>query len=141
MRSAGQRKSRLQENRIAKDIGGRRQKASGATDFAKGDVRKQGDIRVEAKTTGARTFILKLSDVNKIREEALLGGAEEWAMQVEFQGQMGANRKFAIIDWNRFMQLRKLIETVEQHKQNVWGEGPINNDEDFSLYQEAGVLG
>lgn len=141
MRSDGQRKSRLQETRIAKDIGGRRQKASGATDFAKGDVRKQGEIRVEAKTTGARTFILKLSDVSKIREEALLGGAEDWAMQVEFQGQMGANRKLAIIDWNRFMQLHRLMKAVEDHKANVWGEGPIDNDEDISLYQEAGVLG
>lgn len=141
MKSEGQRKSRLQENRIAEDIGGRRQKASGATDFAKGDVRKQGEIRVEAKTTGARTFILKLSDVNKIREEALLGGAEEWAMQVEFQGQMGANRKLAIVDWNRFLQLHRLCKAVAQHKANVWGDGAIDNDEDISLYQEAGVLG
>ena len=65
-----------------------------------------GELRVEAKTTQAKSFILKLSDINKIREEAMLGGMEGWAMQVEFQGQMGVNRKVAIIDWNTYLQLR-----------------------------------
>ncbi len=101
-----QKRSRLQERRIADDIGGREQPGSGAPWSAKGDVRKTGDLRVEAKTTSAKTFILKLREILKIRDEALSGGVEDWAMQVEFQDPLGRNKKVAVIDWDRFLELR-----------------------------------
>jgi len=104
-KSYGQRRSKLQENRIAADVGGRRQSGSGSSDFAKGDVRKQGDLRVEAKTTSSKSYALKASEIAKINGEAAMAG-EDWAMQIEFQGQMGRNRKVAVIDWQTFLDLR-----------------------------------
>lgn len=71
-----------QENRIARDIDGRRQKASGATAHAKGDVRKAGSLRIEAKYTTAKSFSLKLADLVKIRSECT--GRETPAFQITF---------------------------------------------------------
>jgi hypothetical protein len=101
-RSEGQRKSKLQENRAAKELGGYVQKASGASDFAKGDVRKAGDLRVECKTTSKKEFSLKFSDLLKIQDEAMKGGAEDWVFQIEFQGQMGQNQKLAVMLWGTY---------------------------------------
>lgn len=107
MKSQSQRRSQQQERSVAEDLNGRVQKASGATDFAKGDVRVVGEERVECKTTSAKSFSLKLSELEKIQGEALRGGAEAWSMQVEFQGQLGKHRKFAVIDWETYLQLRE----------------------------------
>ena len=105
MKSQGQRKSQLQEKRAAKDLGGRVQPGSGASEFAKGDVRKAGQLRVECKTTGYRSYSLKLDDIIKIQSEAMNGGAEDWAMQIEFQGSVGNNKKVAVIDWYSYLDL------------------------------------
>lgn len=110
MRTMGQRKSRLQENRVAKDLDGRRVKASGATDFQKGDVRAKG-VRVECKTTSTGSYRLTLVEWRKIQKEAAGGFLDEPAMQIEFQGAMGQNRKLAVIDWHRYVQLRGLEES------------------------------
>lgn len=98
--------SQRQEASVADDIGGRVQVASGATEFAKGDVRQRGKLRVECKTTSKKSYPLKLSEIMKIQEEALMGNMEEWAMQVEFQGQLGNSRKVAVIDWQTYLDLR-----------------------------------
>lgn len=63
------RSSRRQENKLAEAVGGRRQKASGALPWAKGDVRKRGELRIEAKQTQAKSFRLQRSDLEKIRSE------------------------------------------------------------------------
>lgn len=98
------RKSLLQERRVAKDLGGKVQPGSGAPDFYKSDVRKIGDVRVECKTTGAKSYSLKLHELEKIKAEAVEGGLESWAMQIEFD-----HKKFAIIDWQEFLDLRAQI--------------------------------
>lgn len=107
MKSYAQRRSRLQEKRAAQDVGGREQPGSGATKFAKGDFRAALDVRGECKHTSNRTFILKLDDLMKIREEALLGHLEDPVMQVEFVGQVGQSEKLAVLGWNSLMQLWK----------------------------------
>lgn len=99
------RKSVLQERRVASELGGRVQPGSGAPEFYKGDVRKTGDIRVECKTTGTKAYRLTLAEIQKIQSEALMGGEENWAMQIEFQGQF-TNKKVAVIDWDTFIRLR-----------------------------------
>lgn len=106
MKSYQQHKSQLQEKRVAKDINGKVQRGSGSQDFAKGDIRKRGDIRIECKTTSGKSYILKRSTLDKIRMEAAMGGAEEWALAIEFQGAVGMNSKFAVIDWYTFLDLR-----------------------------------
>lgn len=64
------RASNKQERKIAEDIGGRTQLASGALPFAKGDVRKRGVARVEAKFTYAASYVLKEDTILKIMNEA-----------------------------------------------------------------------
>ena len=107
MRSFGQRKSRLQERRAAADLGGSVQPGSGAMEFAKGDVRVAGEIRAECKTTSKKTYILKLAELQKIQQEALMGRLEESVLQVEFQGQVGQNHRYAVIPWASYLQLRE----------------------------------
>lgn len=67
---ATKRRSRRQENDVADDLGGQRQKASGALPGAKGDVRLKGKARVECKMTTAKSYRLQLEDLSKIRGEA-----------------------------------------------------------------------
>lgn len=105
----GKRRSVLQERRIAEDIGGRVQPGSGAPAFYKGDALKPGDLRVEAKTTSKRQYTLTTAVLDKIRNEALNGGEEDWAMQIEFQGQF-TNKKVAVIDWGRFIELKQAFQ-------------------------------
>lgn len=65
-----------------------------------------GELRLECKTTSAKSYSLKVQELDKIRLEAITGGAEDWAMQVEFQaGQMGPQR-YAVIDWNTYLYLK-----------------------------------
>lgn len=106
------RKSVLQERSIAEDIGGRVQPGSGAPEFYKGDVRKAGDLRVEAKTTSKGSYALKSRELEKIRNEALVGGEESWAMQIEFHGTF-TKKKYAVIDWQEFLRLRAMAKEVE----------------------------
>jgi hypothetical protein len=105
-RSQGQRASQRQEKRLARSLGGRVTPASGATGAAsaKGDVRVQGQVRAECKTTLARSYSLKLDEWRKIQHEAAVSG-EMPVMQIEFQGTGGMNKKLAVIDWFSFEQL------------------------------------
>jgi len=61
------------EEDIAEDIGGKKQKASGALPWAKGDVRKKGEHRIEAKTTRSKQYIVKREELDKIRSECGYG--------------------------------------------------------------------
>ena len=98
MTNYSHRQSKLQERRTARDVGGRVQPASGATPFAKGDVRKMGDIRIECKTTSGQSYVLKKSDLVKIRREAA-SALEEWAFVIQFQKQSGIGRKLVVCDY------------------------------------------
>jgi hypothetical protein len=102
-------RSKLQEKRIAKDIDGKVQKASGATDFAKGDV-KTNDLYIEAKTTSKKSYSLKAKEITKIQQEAMMANAREWAMQIEFQGQAGMSSKVAVVDWYTYIWMRDELE-------------------------------
>lgn len=105
MRTYGQRKSKLQERRVAQELGGRPQPASGATPFRKGDVEVVNKLLTECKTTGHKSYQLSTAELEKISAEAINSGALLWAMQIEFQGQLGHSRKVAVIDWAWFMEL------------------------------------
>ena len=58
-----------QENKLAAAIGGIRHRGSGNKPWAKGDVRKQGDLRGEAKQTRAKSYRITRQELNKIRGE------------------------------------------------------------------------
>lgn len=90
-----QKRSQRQEKRSAKRIGGDVQPASGAGS-SKGDVRKAFDTRMECKLTRARSFSLKLSELEKIEQEA---GSEKPVFEIEFQGVYPHKRYVVIPGW------------------------------------------
>lgn len=85
------RRSKKQEKEIATRIGGRRTAASGAKD-EKGDVRKKGVLRIEAKTTKHKSFSVTLEMIEKI-EEAALSCNELPAIIIEFNDGRGRKLK------------------------------------------------
>ena len=82
---------------MAKKLGAKRQKASGALPGAKGDLRKTGSMRGECKLTRAKSFSLKLADLVKIENEAELG--ENPAFFIEFQCQNPPKRYVVLPEW------------------------------------------
>lgn len=62
-------KSIGQENRVAKVLGGRRQKASGALPGAKGDVRGV-ELLAECKRTDKKSISITIEYLQKITQEA-----------------------------------------------------------------------
>jgi hypothetical protein len=69
-----------------------------------------GDVRVECKTTSSKSYALKVSEIQKIQEEAVMGGMEGWAMQIEFQGPAGNHKQVAVLDWYTYLQMKKAAE-------------------------------
>jgi len=100
------RRARTQERRIAEDIEGRRQPGSGNQDHAKGDVRKKGHLRVEAKYTRSKQFILKREELDKIHGECT--GGEKPAFQIDFLNPTTNRREDAWVaipyeDWKELL--------------------------------------
>lgn len=69
-RSDNQKRSIKQEKRVAEREGGRRQPASGALPEHKGDVRVPRRYRGECKTTKAKSYSVKLADLEKLEKQA-----------------------------------------------------------------------
>ena len=78
-------RSKKQEEKIAKDIGGRTTPASGALWFAKADVRNDKYL-IEAKFTDSDRYPLKYTTWDKIRREAINDGLRIPVMQIDIQG-------------------------------------------------------
>lgn len=85
-----------QEKRIAKQTGGSRNAGSGAF-LRKGDIRA-GDVLVEAKWTGKKSFTLKADVLEKIVQEALAEGRTP-LLQVELNG-----RAYGLMEWDDVLE-------------------------------------
>ena len=77
-------KSQKQEDRVAKEIGGRRVIASGALWGSKGDVRNS-DYLIECKTTSKSFYTLNRQVWDKIYKEAVRDGARIPVMCIELK--------------------------------------------------------
>jgi len=95
-RTDSQRRSKLQEKRAAKRVGGRVQPASGAG-RAKGDVRVPGELRMECKLTRASSYSLRLDLLQKIERECTTG--EKPIFEIEFQGVFPTKRYVVLPGW------------------------------------------
>lgn len=73
-----------QENRVAKKMGGKRQRGSGSSIYAKGDV-IQEDFLIECKKTIHASLSVKGAWLDKITKEAMAAGKEP-ALAIEIQG-------------------------------------------------------
>lgn len=122
-KSKNQRRSRLQEKRIAEEVGGRVQAGSGASWRAKSDVRKLGELRVEAKFTSQNEYKLKLADWLKIRDEAISGGLETPVMQIEFVFGAIQRYKLAVMDYRLFRHWHGFAVTKTIQQNEYWVEG------------------
>lgn len=72
----------LTERRLGVAMGARQQKASGALPGAKGDLRKRGEYRVEAKTSTRKSYPVTRAELNKIWSEC--GQGETPAFVIQF---------------------------------------------------------
>jgi hypothetical protein len=94
-----------QGRKLAKALGGKVQPGSGSAWYAKADVKSQR-FATECKYTDKQQYTLKLSDIDKLRREALFEG-KSWALQVTISG-----RAVVVLD------LEMLIELEEAAKGN-----------------------
>lgn len=81
-------RSPQQERQRARELGGKPTKASGAVAGHRGDVRVQGVLRLELKTTQRKSFSVTPELIQKIENAALPSG-EIPALEVEFLDDKG----------------------------------------------------
>lgn len=94
------RRSKEQEQDLAEELGARVQPNSGAMTGSKGDVRKKGVFRLEAKFTHAESFSLQLDDLHKIAGEC--AGFEKPLVVIDFveQGTSKLKDRFAVLQFD-----------------------------------------
>lgn len=98
-------RSERQEKRTARQYGGKQTKNSGAMDD-KGDVKVEGKLRIEDKTTKKRSYRLTLSDLRKVARAAK--GDEMPVMKICFEDDL--RQQFVVLPEPYF---RRLLEDAE----------------------------
>lgn len=102
MRFDPKKKSKKQEKRIAREVGGKQTPGSGSRWNAKGDV-KTSSLLIEAKTTTHRSFSVTSTILDKISEEAVLCGRTP-VLSVEITSGIRPKR-YAVLAWEDFLAL------------------------------------
>ena len=95
--------SKIQENSVAKLIGGKTQPNSGATPYAKGDIKSDSWL-IECKTsmTPKQSFSIKKEWLKLIREEAIQQGKMNYALAFNY----GPNQEnYFILNEKKFKEL------------------------------------
>lgn len=102
---ANQKTSLRQELDIEEEFGARRQPGSGNQAGAKGDHRRKGELRLEAKFTRDESYRLQLGDLYKLAGEAV--GGELPVMVIDFldPGTRKLRDRFTVIHSNDFKEL------------------------------------
>ena len=85
--AAAHNRAPVMEREIAKRVGGKVTKASGAQ-MEKGDARVKGVVRIEAKATSNKSFSVTREMIEKI-EAAALGAGEVPFIEIELLGPNG----------------------------------------------------
>lgn len=98
--------SKIQENSVAKLIGGKTQPNSGATPYRRGDVSSAGENSwlIECKTsmTPKQSFSIKKEWLKLIREEAIQQGKMNYALAFNY----GPNQEnYFILNEKKFKEL------------------------------------
>ena len=102
--------SSAQEKRIAKEIGGKVNSNSGATDFYKGDIRTDSFL-VECKTSTkpVKSVSIKKEWLTKLKEETFAMGKSRFAIGFDF----GDGEDYFIIDKRSFQEYKRMMEGYE----------------------------
>lgn len=100
-------RSKISEKDLARKLGGRVQVASGAMPVAslKGDV-KTKHFLLDDKTTGAKSYSLRLEDFRKIRKQAFQANRRP-AMRVNYEGEIAVY----VIEERDFIKLQEAYES------------------------------
>lgn len=106
-------RSQKQEREVAARFDARVQPASGALPSAKGDVRKRGALRIEAKFTEHETFALPLAALTKVEQECL--GLEKPVLVVDFveKGTRKLRASYAVVPSDH---LKELLDAAGHHR-------------------------
>ncbi len=96
-------KSKKQEKRVAKEIGGKVQVASGAMWHSKADVRLDKFL-IECKTTEKPFYSLTLKVWDKIAQEALRDGMRAPLMQIDLED---GKSSVCVISYDDFLEFSK----------------------------------
>jgi len=97
-------KANATEKKLAKDVGGYRQPASGALDGMKGDV-VMDEYLLDSKETGAKSIIVSSKDLNKVSKEAREMGRTP-ALVLKLSGvQLGTAKQWVCLPLRDFMEL------------------------------------
>jgi hypothetical protein len=102
----GKKTSLKQELEIAEALGGRTQPGSGNQAGAKGDVRKKGELRVEAKFTCNDSFSLKLDELYKIASECSPGEKPLFVIDYLEPGTRKLRDRYAVVPFHHLEELR-----------------------------------
>ena len=100
--------SKKQENKVAKEVNGKRTANSGATAFQKGDVTSD-DFLIECKTTTASraSFSIKKEWIEKNEEEAFAMGKSHSVLAFSF----GENEpNYYVLNEKNFKEYLKLLK-------------------------------
>lgn len=102
--------SKAQEQRVAKNLKGKRQANSGATPFFKGDVITD-QFCIECKTVmkEKQSMRIKRDWIDKLKEEAFAMGKPYWSIAFNFGG-LDNPENFYIIDERLFKLLQTYLE-------------------------------
>jgi hypothetical protein len=85
------------EEKVANEVSGKRKKQSGGSRFFPSvDVESDTHL-IEVKTTMKKSFLVKLSDLRKLKERAATKD-KDWVMQVNIR-----DERIAIIPWDYFL--------------------------------------
>lgn len=77
--------SKMQEDRVAKSLGGKRQPNSGATPFEKSDVKtSEFLLECKTKTTLSNSISIRKDVIDKLEKEALFMGKPYTALVINF---------------------------------------------------------
>lgn len=91
-------RSRKQEDDLASTYRGSRNMMSGAGWVRKADVRSD-DMLIEAKTTAAKSYSLKLSELRELRKQAIMDDRMP-VFIVDIQG-----HRYVVLDENDWLEL------------------------------------
>jgi hypothetical protein len=103
MKSKGQKESKKHEVRLAKEIGGQRNAASGAFWSRKGDVRSK-DLLIEHKWTGKASFTVQATVLEKIVKEAILDS------RTPVLGFSLNNENYVVLTEDDFLEFRQTLQ-------------------------------
>jgi hypothetical protein len=103
--------SSRQENKVAKDVGGKTTANSGATMFDKGDLKTdQFLIECKTKTSNSDSISIKKEWLDKLKDESLFMKKKYEALIFNFGPD---SKNYAIIDLELFNILQEYLKSME----------------------------